>query len=233
MISALILAAGKGVRFGSEQLPKQFFEIDGAPLFIHSVRNYADLSEIDRLILVANPDWLEQTEEQLRRFDLSAGITVVTGGATRQVSVQNAAAAIGTDKPGNNDAVILHNAVSPNAPAAFIRRCLAALDGCDAVQACVPDTRTVFETDGEFVEAVLPRSRLVYNCDPTIYRGDVFTALLGAQQADGMQGETTSDTALHLGYRIRLVQSDYQNIKVTNPWDLEAVRAAMHAGRDT
>ncbi len=231
MIYALILAAGKGVRFGSGEVPKQFCEIDGVPLVILSVQAYASLSEIDHLALVANPDRLEQTHELLQQFNLADQVTVVTGGATRQISVRNAAAAIGNELPGRDDVVILHNAVSPNTPAEFIRECLTALEGCDAVQACVPDTRTVFETDGEFVSAVLPRARLVYNCDPTVYRGDVFSAILAAQQSDGMQGETTSDTALQLGYKIRLVKSDYLNIKVTNPWDLEALRAAIRVRR--
>jgi len=230
MITALILAAGKGIRFESSGLPKQFSEIDGVPLFIHSVRTYTEISEIDQVIVVANPDLIEQTREALQNCELLHKVTVAIGGNTRQVSVQNAANLIKDDAMETRDIVILHNGVSPNTSAEFIRACLDAMDGSDAVQACVPDTRTVFETDGEFVKQVLPRSSLVYNCDPTIYRGDVFKNIMAAQKDSGMSGDTTSDTARNLGYRIRLVQSDYKNIKVTNSWDLEAVRAAMDDG---
>lgn len=227
MITALILAAGKGIRFGSSGLPKQFSEINGIPLFIYSVRTYTQIAGIDRVIVVANPDLVEQTEAALGKYELLHLVTVAVGGDTRQISVQNAAALIDDENKGERDIVILHNSVSPNTPAEFIHACLEAMDNSDAVQACVPDTRTVFETDGEFVKQVLPRSSLVYNCDPTVYRGDVFRNILLAQKENGMSGDTTSDTARNLGYRIRLVHSDYQNIKVTNCWDLEAVKAAM------
>lgn len=227
MITALILAAGKGIRFGSSDLPKQFSEIGRIPLFIHSVQTYIGITEIDKVIVVADKQLLEQTTDALKQHDLLTQVAVAVGGETRQASVQNAAELIIRNAMSAHDIVILHNGVSPNTPAEFIRTCLSAMADSDAVQACVPDTRTVFETDGEFVKRVLPRSSLVYNCDPTIYRGDVFRHILETQKNSGMTGDTTSDTARNLGYRIRLVQSGYDNIKVTNCWDLEAVRAAM------
>jgi len=227
MITALILAAGKGVRFGSGSLPKQFSEIGGRPLFIHSVQTYVGIAEIDKVIVVVNPQLADRTTDTLKQHNLYSQVTVAVGGESRQESVQNAAALLADNEMGAGDIVILHNSVSPNTSEKFIRTCLSAMQDSDAVQACVADTRTVFEVDGEFVGRVLPRSSLVYNCDPTIYRGDVFGHILKAQKQLGMSGDTTSDTARDLGYRMRLMHSSYDNIKVTNRWDLEAVRAAM------
>jgi len=228
MIAALVLAAGQGVRFGADGLPKQFCEIAGKPLFIHSVTTYAALPEIDRIVVTANPSFFERMGADLARYGLTDAVTLVAGGQTRQVSVRNAAAALGPlDALGRDDLVIVHNAASPNTNADYIRKCIACMPGYDAVQACVPDTRTVFEKSGELVARVLPRALLVYNCDPLIYRADVFAHLLLAQRERGSAGETTSDTALELGYRIRLVESTYDNIKVTTPWDLAAVEATM------
>jgi len=235
MIAALILAAGKGTRFGSTglpsiDLPKQFSEIAGKALFIHSVQTYVGITEIDRVIVVANPQLIQQTKAALQQHDLLKRVTLTVGGETRQISVQNAGAVVSEGDLTGQDIVILHNSVSPNTSSQFIRSCLSEMSDSDVVQACVADTRTVFETDGEFVRRVLPRSSLVYNCDPTVYRGDVFSHVLKVQKGRGMMGDTTSDTALELGYKIRLVSSGYDNIKVTNRWDLEAVRAAMGHG---
>lgn len=227
MITALILAAGKGARFGSDDLPKQFSEIGGIPLFLHSVQTYVGIAEVDRVIVVANPQLVDLTTVALKKHNLFDQVTVAVGGETRQVSVQNSAELIAEDGMGAEDMVILQNGASPNTSKEFIHTCLSAMSDSDAVQACVADTRTVFEVDGEFVGHVLPRSNLVYNCDPTIYRGDVFGHILKAQKQQGMSGDTTSDTARELGYRMRLMHSSYDNIKVTNRWDLEAVRAAM------
>lgn len=232
MITALILAAGSGIRFGSGELPKQFSEIDGAPLFVHSVRIYNSLAEVDKIIVVVHPNLHDSTCNELTRHDVLNCVTVVRGGDSRRESISNAAAAMGDEPPGSDDAVILHNAVSPNTSPAFVRACLDALKENDAIQACVPDIRTVFESDGEYVDAVVSRSRSFYSCDPTVYRGDVFSHILETQKQSREAGETTVDTACRLGYRIRLLKSDYENIKVTNRWDLEAVRAAMSKASD-
>ncbi len=232
MIVALILAAGKGLRFGSadlaaDDLPKQFSEIAGKALFVHSIQAYTAITEIDQIVVVANSQYVEQTTKILERHDLLARVTLGVGGATRQASVRNAVTKLGQDGLTDQDIVILHNSVSPNTPPTLIRSCLSAMSDSDAVQACVADTRTVCETDGEFIRQVLPRSGLAVHCDPTIYRGDVLRHVLEVQKDKGMHGETTSDTARELGYKIRLIQSDYGNIKVTNRWDLAAVSAAM------
>lgn len=231
MIAALILAAGKGVRFESAGLPKQFCEISGKPLFVHSVETYVGIDAVDRVIVVANPQYVDMTTYALERYDLLEQVTIIVGGNTRQVSIQNACTLIAGQFTSSEDFVILHNGVSPNTSAEFVNTCLTAVADRDAVQACVPDTRTVFEIDGEFVKRLLPRPNLVCHCDPIVYRGDVFSHVLDEQKRGGMSGDTTSDTALELGYRIRLVRSDYGNIKVTTRWDLEAVRAAMEQGR--
>jgi len=229
-ITALILAAGKGKRFGEGSMPKQFRQIAGKELFVHSALIYAALTEVDRIILTANPNCVEQARAAITRHGLPKTIEIVGGGDTRQASVRNAMAALTKDgDPGRNDLIVVHNGVSPNTRAEFVRDCLASIHDYDVVQACIPDTRTVVETSGGEVRRVLPRSRLAYNCDPTIYRGDAFMSVLQAQIEAGSGGETTIDTALELGFRIRCVESTFDNIKVTNPWDLAAVRAAMEA----
>jgi 2-C-methyl-D-erythritol 4-phosphate cytidylyltransferase len=232
MITALVLAAGTGERFGDAELPKQFSEIGGKPLFVLSVATYAAMAEVDRIIITANPRFVDPTRDALEQHALLDNVEVVIGGETRQASVQNSADALMKNgKPGREDLIIVHNAVSPNTRIDFIRQCIDAMTGYDAVQACVPDTRTVFERSGERVQRVLPRSKLVYNCDPLIYRSDVLLSVMRAQKERGTTGDTTSDTAIELGFAIRLLESSYDNIKVTNRWDLEAVKAAMTNGK--
>jgi len=228
MIVALILAAGRGERFGDDRMPKQFCDIAGKPLLVHSVAKYAAMPEIDAVVVTANPLFLEETRAALAGNGLTDAVEVVVGGDTRQASIRNAVeVAWPGGAPDAGDLVVIHNAASPNTECDFVRTCIDSMKDCDGVQACVPDTRTVFEKSGDNIGRVLPRSQLVYNCDPLIYRGDVFHDVTTTQRERGAAGETTTDTALELGYRIRLIESSYDNIKVTNRWDLEAVRAAM------
>jgi 2-C-methyl-D-erythritol 4-phosphate cytidylyltransferase len=232
MITALILAAGAGQRFGDTALPKQFCEIGGRPLFVHSVATYAAMAEVDRIIITANPQFVDETRGALERHALLANVEIVIGGDTRQASLQNSADMLAKNgEPGRDDLIILHNAVSPNTHIDFIRECIDAITGYDAVQACVPDTRTVFERSGERLQRVLPRANLVYNCDPLVYRGDVLLKVMREQKNRGAAGDTTTDTAIDMGFNIRLLESSYDNIKVTNRWDLAAVKVSMAGDR--
>ncbi|MDJ0923944.1 MAG: 2-C-methyl-D-erythritol 4-phosphate cytidylyltransferase [Acidimicrobiia bacterium] len=231
MIAALILAAGKGERFGRDPHPKQYSNLCGKPLFVHSVSTYGAMPEIDRIVLTFDTDCEDLVQTSLEQHGLVDAVDLVPGGATRQASIGNAAAALGSlDALDRNDMIVVHNAASPNTRAAFVRECIEAMEGFDAVQACVPDTRTVFERTDKVVSRVLPRAHLVYNCDPLIYRADVFARLIQTQHERGTTGETTSDTALELGYQLRLVESSYDNIKVTTRWDIYAIEAAMQDG---
>lgn len=228
MIAALILAGGQGTRFDTRGQPKQFTEIGGQPLFIHALKTYIDLPNVSTVVLVANPTFMEPTLDALGEFGLAADVKVVAGGDTRQESVRNGLAAVNDmHDVGDDDAVILHNAASPNTPADTITRCIAALDAADVAQAYIPELRTILEMDGENVGAVLPRSKLASSCDPTIYRAAALQRVMQRQEELGLRGDTTVDISLSLGMRIRLVESEQSNIKITARWDLDALKAAM------
>lgn len=234
MIAALILAGGQGIRFGTAGQPKQFAEIDGKPLFIHALQTYLDLASVETILLVANPDFMDSSVTALHEFGLAAHVHIAPGGDTRQESVRNGLGAI-TDlhELREDDAIVLHNAASPNTPADTVTRCIAALDNADVAQAYVPQLRTIFEMDGQQVGAVLPRSRLACSCDPTVYRAAALHRVMRRQEELGLLGDTTTDIALSLGMRIELVKSEQRNMKITTRSDIDALQAAMRQnGKD-
>jgi 2-C-methyl-D-erythritol 4-phosphate cytidylyltransferase len=228
VIAALILAGGQGTRFGAASRPKQFAEINGKPLFIHALQTYIDHTAVDTVLLIANPDFMDSSRAELRKFGIDAKVTVAAGGDTRQVSVRNGLDALGDlHEILDGDAIILHNAASPNTPADTVTRCLAALQTADVAQAYLPELRTLFEMKDQRVTAVLQRSALASACDPTIYRAAALRGVMNHQQDLGLRGDTTTDTALSLGMRIELVESEQSNIKITARWDLDTLKAAM------
>jgi 2-C-methyl-D-erythritol 4-phosphate cytidylyltransferase len=229
MTTVLVLAAGAGTRFGAGPLPKQFATIGGQPLFVHALQAYQRAGLAGRLVLVAHPGLLTESRAALNDAGLTATILLTTGGRDRRASVRRGLdAARGRWSPGPDEAILLHNAASPNTDPLTIHRCVAALNRADVAQACVPELRTLLMTEDEHVADVLPRTRVVSTCDPTAYR---LAALDRVLDSLGAKGDSTVDAALGLGLNIELVSSDYGNIKVTTRWDLEAVRAAMAANR--
>jgi 2-C-methyl-D-erythritol 4-phosphate cytidylyltransferase len=228
VIAALILAGGQGTRFGAASRPKQFAEINGKPLFIHALQTYIDHTAVDTVLLIANPNFMDSSRAELRKFGIDAKVTVAAGGDTRQVSVRNGLDALGDlHEFLDGDAIILHNAASPNTPADTVTRCLAALQTADVAQAYLPELRTLFEMKDQRVTAVLQRSALASACDPTIYRAAALRGVMIHQQDLGLRGDTTTDTALSLGLRIELVESEQSNIKITARWDLDTLKGAM------
>ena len=225
MINAVILSAGRGVRFDRER-PKQLVEICGKPLFMHALDLYRELPGVDRVVLVVNPDTVTAVARILGERSCD-DVSVVTGGATRQQSIGNALRWLAENGLVDDDLVVLHNGASPNTPPELVRRCLAAAGGADVVQAYAPALFTTFEIDGANMGAVLPRENLGYSCDPTVYRARALRRALEWQAARGLGGDSTIDAVRAQGVRVALVRSPYTNIKVTTPWELEAVRGTM------
>ena len=232
--AAAILAAGRGVRFGRRVMPKQFEMIGNKPVFVYAVELYRGLEDVDSIVLVANPDLLDETGAMLERHRCADGVMVIPGGETRRVSIDNALQWLATNNIlSGDDRIILHNAASPNTRASLVRRCIDVARTADAVQACMPELRTVFAVKSDRVASVLRRDRHVISCDPTIYRFGVLHEALAHQQRSKLPGEATTDIVHALGYQIELVSSDTDNIKITTRGDLAALIDAMNGSDQT
>lgn len=91
MVYAGIVAGGSGLRMGADK-PKQFLEVKGKPIIIHTLLRFLSVDGIDRVIVAVNPDWLGEMQELIERFipqPVKQRITLIKGGADRNASVMN------------------------------------------------------------------------------------------------------------------------------------------------
>ncbi|MDH3767467.1 MAG: 2-C-methyl-D-erythritol 4-phosphate cytidylyltransferase, partial [Gammaproteobacteria bacterium] len=194
MIAVAILAAGQGQRFGRRPLPKQFETIAGKPVFVYSVELYRGLESVGPLLLVAHPELIDETAECLVRFGCADGVTVVAGGETRRASIANAVHwLMEHGSMADDDSIILQNAASPNTREELVRRCIEVARNADAVQAYMPELRTVFAMESDTVSSVLRRGQHAVSCDPTIYRFHVLREALDSQSRFDLPGDATTD----------------------------------------
>src|SRR5215469_1111938 len=107
-VTAILPAAGMGTRMGRET-PKQFLELDGSPILLHTLRRLASCLAITEIILATRVDEVGRLEERLRREQFRQPIRVVKGGATRQESVARALEEVADDR----ELVAVHDAVRP------------------------------------------------------------------------------------------------------------------------
>ena len=214
----IVLAAGIGSRVAGEA-PKQFLDLNGAPVLRHTLSHLIDCS---RVVVVHHPEHLDRTRQIVERAALVQPVSLTPGGATRRQSISAALASV-TDM--SDDApLVLQNAASPNTPAWLVLQCLDALERYDVVQAFVPAVHTVFRRDGNELMETLDRKSLGYSADPTVYRLGCMRRIATVQMADAVTGEMTLDTARSLGAVVGLLASPASNVKLTTPHDLLVLR---------
>ena len=88
-VSALIFAGGTGKRMNTKTLPKQFLELHGKPIIIHTIEHFESHPEIKDIVVVCVDDWLDYCKDLLAKFNIKKVSQVVPGGETGQMSIFN------------------------------------------------------------------------------------------------------------------------------------------------
>lgn len=153
----VVLAGGKGNRFTGD-VPKQFLELAGKPVFLHSVLAFQASDRIDGITVVVPAGYESEVKELLSRHGVTKTVAVTCGGAERQDSVKSA---LNVGLQGRFDRVLLHDAARPLLSVEVIARLCDALETNRAATAALPVTDTVAVTEnGETIAAVPDRRTL-------------------------------------------------------------------------
>ena len=219
-VSAIIAAGGRGERFGGGR-PKQLLTLGGAPILQRSVNALLDHPRVRDMVVALPPELAASPPEYLRGRDKP--LVVVEGGARRQDSVARAFARV----PDGADIVVIHDAARPLVSADLIERTVAAAIEAGAAVAAVRATDTVKRGDASgLVVETLPRQHVYLAQTPQAFRVAVLRDAL-AIAADATDEATLAERA---GHRVRLVEGDLSNVKITTPADLSAAERSVSAG---
>ena len=208
---ALIVAAGRGQRFGAA-LPKQYLDLAGKPLLRHGVEAFVGHRAVDGVRVVIHGDDRDLYKASVAGLDL---LPPVEGGATRQESVRNGLESLGGLACKR---VLIHDAARPFVDAPLIDRMLAALDGAPGAIPALPIADTVKQGEAGLVAATLDRSKLFRAQTPQAFR---YPEILAAHRAAAGR-ELTDDAAVAeaAGLAVALVAGREENFKVTGEADL-------------
>lgn len=208
---ALVVAAGRGSRFGGE-VPKQYAMLAGRPVLRHALEAFRAHPRIDAVQAVIHRDDLDLYGQAADGLDLPAP---ALGGATRQESVRNGLASLAPLRPG---AVLIHDGARPFVSVSMIDRAIHGLAHADGTIAALPVTDTLKRaTDGR-VAATLPRADLWGAQTPQAFRYDAIVAA----HAAAVGAALTDDAAVaeHAGLTVSLVAGAPENMKITTRDDL-------------
>lgn len=213
---AIVLAGGRGERLDAS-LPKGLVPVGGVPIVARAVERVTACAAIAEIVVVAPPGFEERVEHVVRRF----GATVVTGGASRQASVRAGLEAVGD----RARVIVCHDSARAFATPGLFARVIDALDGWDAAIPVVRVVDTVKRVEGQVVKGTEPRSMLALAQTPQAF---VPGALIEAHETAEREGiEETDDAALleRSGFRIRAIEGEGLNLKITTPEDLRLAEA--------
>ena len=217
---AVIVAAGRGTRFGR---PKQLVDLGGKPLLAWSLDTFAAMPEISDIVIVTEPEFIEEMQELAISRVRSASLLVISGGDDRQAS-----AAAGVDAlPDHCAGIFIHDGARPFVRAADVRAGMRAVRPGTAALLAAQAIDTIKVVDENLkVTRTLDRASLWSAQTPQLATArDMRRAHLDAVKFDWPRA--TDDAALleRLGLDVVVVESTPENIKVTHPGDLARAEA--------
>src|SRR5437899_3699556 len=232
-IVAILPAAGLGTRMGAET-PKQFLELDGTPIVIHSIRRIASCPLVTDIILATRADVVATLEERVRKEKLSQPVRVVRGGDSRQESVAQALAQV----PDDTEIVLIHDAVRPFVTAAQVarvieeaRRCQAAILGIPAMDTVKEVKRASLPEDVALIIMTIPRERVVLAQTPQAFSTKLIKEAFARAASDGVTASDEAGLVERLGHNVHVVLGSERNIKITKPADMDLARFYLDCER--
>lgn len=225
-VFAIIPAAGLGTRMSSggkrAEPSKQFFEINGAPILIHTLRVFARNRQISQIMVALRRTEMDRFRRQVEREKLAAKVEMVEGGEHRQESVANALASL---RAASDDIVLVHDAVRPFVDDEIIGNVIREVEKHGAAIAGLPALDTIKQVDrtaeGALITSTIPRERVVQAQTPQGFRYELIKRAFDSAIADGFVGTDEASMVERLGADVWVVMGSARNIKITTPADLE------------
>ena len=204
---------------------KQFTELGGTPILIHTLRRFAGVDVVSGI-------WIALRENEIAGFRarlekeapdvLKKKVELVVGGEHRQQSVECALNAFAATE---DDIVLVHDAVRPFVTKAIIQEVIEAAEKYGAAIAGLPAVDTVKQVErtaeGALIKTTIPRADIVMAQTPQGFRYGVIKKAFDEASADGFVGTDESSLVERSGHDVAVVMGSPRNIKITAPADME------------
>jgi 2-C-methyl-D-erythritol 4-phosphate cytidylyltransferase len=232
-VVVIIPAAGLGTRMAPASdakgkkvaASKQFSELGGTPILIHTLRKFAASPEISEIYVALRAGEIagfrSRLENEPKDFSRRK-IELVEGGEHRQQSVANAMSKVSAAP---DDIVLVHDAVRPFVTSEIIHNVIEAARKHGAAIAGMPAMDTVKQVErtaeGAVITATMPRERVVMAQTPQGFLYSVLKKAFDEATTDGFLGTDEASLVERSGHEVAVVMGSPRNIKITTPADME------------
>lgn len=232
MVHALIFAGGVGSRMNSKAKPKQFLEIHGKPVIIHTIEQFEFHPDIDSICVVIVKEWLEYAQMLIQKYNLRKVKWIVQGGKNALESQYNGLFAIQQSEVYAEDSIVLiHDGVRPLINSKLISDCIDSVREYGSAITVAPAIETIIRTDqADIITETVERSECQLARAPQCFlMKDILEAHAAVKEESRTEFIDSVSMMLYLGRKLHTVEGPTENIKVTNPSDFYVCRALLDA----
>ncbi|MCR5667050.1 MAG: 2-C-methyl-D-erythritol 4-phosphate cytidylyltransferase [Eubacterium sp.] len=230
-VYAAILAGGVGTRMGNVEKPKQFLNIGGKPIIVHTVEKFFSNDSVDNIIVLTPKQWVNHTKDLLAKYlPASDHIHVIEGGSDRNKTIMNAIQFIEDQYELNDETVIItHDSVRPFVSHRIITENVECMEKYDACDTAIAATDTIVKSDNnEYITEIPDRSLMYQGQTPQTFKAKKLKETYLALSEEEKQKLTDACKIMVLkGEKVYLVEGETSNMKVTYPYDLKVAEALL------
>lgn len=228
MVNVLIFAGGVGNRMKSREIPKQFLTVEGKPIIIHTLEHFSNHNMIDNIIVVCLESWIEELKHQVDKYSVKKIIGIIPGGKTGFQSIHNGLVRI-SETAKDDDIVLICDGVRPMLSEDLITTCI---EDAKKYGTAVPVTPSIdsvlYSEDGCTCKRNIERKMIYITQAPQGYKMKIIMEAHDEAMEKGIESVSSGDLMIELGHEIHIFKGIRENIKVTTPEDLKALRATQY-----
>ena len=230
---ALIIAGGVGARM-NQDIPKQFINVYDKPVIVYTMEAFQNHPNIDAIEVVCLDGWHDILKAYAKQFGITKLENVVSGGKNGQDSIRNGLYDIHSRHSGEDDIVLVHDAIRPMLSADIISDNIRVCREKGNAITVIPCTAAMLKTlDGVSSTDQVPRDNLKITQTPqTFFVNDLVSAHKEALEKGITNSVASCTLYIELGRKLYLSIGSEKNLKLTTAEDIEIFKALLNAKKD-
>jgi 2-C-methyl-D-erythritol 4-phosphate cytidylyltransferase len=218
---------------GNVEKPKQFMEIGGKPIIIHTIEKFVMNPQFDEILVLSPKQWIKHTQDLIKKYIPGvANIVVISGGSTRNETIMNSIAYIEEQGKLNDDTIIVtHDSVRPFVTHRILEENIKYAKEFGACDTVIPATDTIVESkNNELISSIPDRSTMYQGQTPQSFKAVQLRELYEGLSEEEKKILTDACKIMVIkGEKVHLVEGEVSNIKITYPYDLRVAESLLGA----
>ena len=230
---AVIFAGGKGERMKNPNLPKQFIEVDGKPIIIHTLDYFEKNKNIDEIYVVCIKNYIDYCHELVEKFGINKVKCIIPGGKTGQDSIYNGLVEVSKNNSDWDSIIVLiHDGVRPLINDKIINDAIVSVKKYRTAIPVIKCSETIInkkENDDKIISVPLRKESFVAQAPQAFFLNEILDAHNKIRKVNPTYDDVIDSCTLYylLGKKIYVYEGIEENIKITTAKDLYLLDALL------